>query len=198
MIVINHKWDKLRVHVASLMDHLLSIGSLGLGEPSLRSNTAFGAQLEPVQTTPQLVHQSSGTASSRTAIYRLPDDTGLKVIVEDPNLSEEQILLKILHEQDISNFLPPSCRKRQVIDVTSFDRRPALSFKWANGITLKEWLQKIQVGFQVDSSVRLRAAMAIAKTLSDFHSGGVVYNLLKPENSESANNDDDMTLVKMK
>lgn len=66
--------------------------------------------------------------------------------------------------------------------MTSFNKRPALSFKWASGITLKEWLQKVQIGAHVDLNVRLRAAMAISKTLSDFHDGGVVYNSLTPEN----------------
>jgi len=66
--------------------------------------------------------------------------------------------------------------------VTSFNRRPALSFKWAGGITLKEWLQKVQAGPQGDFNVWIRAAMAIAKTLSEFHEGGVVYNSLTPEN----------------
>ena len=34
----------------------------------------------------------------------------------------------------------------------------------------------------VDLNVRLRAAMAIVKTLSSFHDGGIVYNSLSPEN----------------
>ena len=157
------------------MDHQLSLGSLGLGGPSTRSITFFGASSDPAQTSPQLVYQSNGTA-----IYRL-HDKGFKVIL-DRNSSNEQTIRKLLHEQNVSNFLPSSCRKRQVTDVTSFNRRPALSFKWASGITLKEWLQKIHAGLLVDLNVHLRAAMAIAKTLSDFHNGGVVYNCLKPEN----------------
>jgi len=157
------------------MDHQLSLGSLGLGGASTRSDTSFGSSSDPSQTSPQLVYESNGTA-----IYRL-HDKGFKVIL-DPNLSNEQIIRKLLHEQNVSNFLPSSCRKRQVTNVTSFNRRTALSFKWASGITLKEWLQKVQIGPLVDLNVRLRAAMAIARTLSDFHDGGVVYNGLIPEN----------------
>jgi hypothetical protein len=69
-----------------------------------------------------------------------------------------------------------------VTDVTSFNRRPALSFNWASGITLKEWLHKVKTGPEVDLIIRLRAAMAIARTLSEFHDGGVVYNCLTAEN----------------
>ena len=66
-----------------------------------------------------------------------------------------------------------------MIDVTTFNRRPALIFEWVNGITLKKWLT---TGNHLDLDIRLRASMAIAKTLSDFHEGGVVYNSLSPEN----------------
>ena len=55
------------------------------------------------------------------------------------------------------------------------------SFKWANGITLKEWLQNASSQAS-DLDVRLRAAMAIAKSLAAFHDGGVAYNNLTPEN----------------
>ena len=123
---------------------------------------------------PELVHQSD-----RTLVYRLKDK-GFKVPI-DPSPLEEQIE-RLAHEQYVSKFLPSTCRKRNVVEVSSFDGRPALCFQWANGITLKEWLQKDQLRPQVDLNVRLRAAMAIAKTLSDFHEGGVTYNCLSPEN----------------
>jgi len=91
----------------------------------------------------------------------------------------------------------------------------AMHYKWSNGITLTEWMHKVQQGVglattdltfpslhnttynrRVSSSpaptaddtkssrlnVRLRAAMAITKTLSEFHSGGVVHNNISPEN----------------
>jgi hypothetical protein len=125
--------------------------------------------------------------------------------------------LRLLHEQNISKFLPPSTRKRVVEYVKTFNGQPALYFKWSQGVTLKEWMVKVQnrggmgssMGgshphgggtmygggghhyqqgglFQssgyVDLNVRLRAAMAIVKTLSSFHDGGIVYNSLSPEN----------------
>jgi len=159
------------------MDPLTSLGSLGLegGHGELAS---FGTpEILPEDighTVPQLIHRGSSVA-----IYRLYE-SGFKVLLT-PNPQEEDIL-KLLHEQNISQFLPVSCRKRQVTDVTSFNKLPALSFKWVNGTTLKEWLHSVQNGPQVDLNVRIRAAMAIAKTLSDFHDGGVVYNSLTPEN----------------
>ncbi len=174
------------------MDQLASLGSLGLGgggvgggggggRPFRRvSSPSIGSAGSPPQTTPQLVHQSD-----RTAIYRLYD-TGYKVnLLTTPanhNNNKEQ-MLKLLHEQNVSTFLPLTCRKRQVTEVTTFNNMPALRYQWASGITLEEWLQNIQVGpHQVDLTVRIRAAMAIAKTLSDFHDGGVVYNSLTAKN----------------
>ena len=151
----------------STMDHL----SLGRSSPDLLAIGNGGGNDDEA---PQLVYQGE-----RAAVYRLRDK-GFKVIV-DPSPSDEQIL-RLVHEQHISNFLPSSCRKKNVIEVSSFNGRPALCFKWVNGITLKEWLQKDQFRPQVDLNVRLRAAMAIAKTLSDFHDGGVVCNRLSPEN----------------
>jgi len=126
---------------------------------------------------PRLVYQSV-----TTAVYQLPlEDKGIKVIL-DRNSSDEQIIRKLLHEQYVSNFLPSSCRKRRVIDITSFERQPALTFKWDSGITVNDWIHIARIGPRVDLNVRIRAAMAIAKTLSDFHDGGVVYNRLTPEN----------------
>ena len=106
-------------------------------------------QTTPPIIAPQLTHQSNGTA-----IYRL-NDIGYKVIL-DPAPSEEQTPRLLQHEKNISQFLPTSCHKRQVIDVTTFNDRAALSFKWANGITLKEWLQNVMIGPRVDLDVRLR------------------------------------------
>ncbi|KAL7532855.1 hypothetical protein ACHAXR_004895 [Thalassiosira sp. AJA248-18] len=146
------------------MDHL-SLGSLGLGSDLLPPR-------HPWVTTPHLVYQST-----TTAIYRLRD-TGIKVSL-DPNSSSEELVHKLLREQEISRVLPSSCHKRQTIDVTSFNQWPALTFQWANGITVKEWFENCP---HMDLSVRLRAATAIAKTLSEFHDGGVAYNCLSPDN----------------
>ncbi len=129
--------------------------------------------VEPIQTSPLLVHRSINTV-----IYRL-NDTGFKVILL-PNLEEN--IVKLEHEKKISFFLPSTCHKRQAVDVTSFNGLPALVFKWVHGITVKEWLQKIQIGLDVDMNARLRVAMAISKTLDDFHAGGVVHNNFTTEN----------------
>ena len=153
----------------------MDISSLAITPPSGAEATAeVGDNFRNDVATPQLVYQSNVTA-----VYRL-QDKGIKVLVS-PNVTEEQIL-RLVHEQDISKFLPSSCRKRHVIDVKGFKGDPAIHFKWANGITLKEWLRKAQLRPDVDLSVRLRAAIAIVETLIDFHNGGVVYNNLTPEN----------------
>lgn len=129
--------------------------------------------VEPTQTAPLLVHHKNNTM-----IYRL-NDTGFKVILL-PNLEDN--IARLEHEKKISNFLPSACHKKQAVDVTSFNGLPSLVFKWVHGITVKEWLQKIQVELQVDMNARLRVAMAISKTLHDFHAGGVVHNNLTTEN----------------
>ena len=124
--------------------------------------------------TPQLVYQSNSTA-----IYRLKDK-GIKVLV-DPNPSEEHIC-KLLHEHNISQLLPPTCRKRHVLDVKGFKGDPAIYFQWTRGKTLREWSQKARQRPDVDLNVRLRVAIAIAETLFEFHDGGVVYNNLSSNN----------------
>ena len=126
---------------------------------------------------PLLIYQSG-----RTAIYRFRD-VGFKVVLEEPNHpSPDERNLKFLHEQYVSSLLPPSCRRREVIDITNFNWQPSLNFKWASGLTIDEWLQRAQSGPQWNLNVRVMAAMAVAKTLSDFHKGGVAYNNLTPDN----------------
>jgi hypothetical protein len=133
---------------------------------------------------PQLV-----SVSTSTSIYR-SQDTGIKVIHQSTsNIPPCQtILQKLLHEETISKRLQQnqqcSNNHRNVLQVGSFNGTPALYFKWENGITCNEWLDKVQqihpnvVGF----NVRLRAAMAIARTLSQFHTCSVVYNSLSADN----------------
>jgi len=82
----------------------------------------------------------------------------------------------------VSNFMPLSCRKRQVIDVKGFKGDPAIHFKWADGSTLMEWSQTARRRADVNITARIRAAIAIVKTLVDFHQARVVYNNLSPEN----------------
>ena len=148
------------------------------------------ASSDNVNEGPELVYQSNNTA-----IYRL-NDKGIKAIV-DPNPSEEQIL-QLVHEHNISQFLPPTCRKRNVLDVKGFRGDPAITFQWARDKTLAEWLliarrrstggngvqqqHQQQQQASVDLNVRLRAAIAITETLNDFHTAGVIYNSLSPTN----------------
>jgi len=137
----------------------------------LYSRASF--DVEPIQMAPLLVHHKNNTM-----IYRL-NDTGFKVILL-PNMEEN--IRRLEHEKKVSNFLPSACPKKQAVDVTSFNGLPALVFKWVHGITLKEWLQQFHEELQVDMNARLRVAMAISKTLHDFHMGGVVHNNLTNEN----------------
>lgn len=164
------------VNSSMTMDHLSSRDSLGLEFCPSFSPLEFDREpSNSIQTAPLLVHQSNSTV-----IYRL-NDTGFKVIYL-PNLPEENII-RLEHEKTISSFLPSNCHKRQAVDVTSFNGLPALVFKWVHGMTIKEWLQRVQTAdLKVDMHARLRVAMAIAKTLHDFHTGGVVHNNLTTEN----------------
>ena len=120
---------------------------------------------------PQLIYHSANTT-----IYSL-NDIGYKVLNNCPS---DEAFIKLTHEQNMSQSLPASCNTRQVMDVTNFNYRPALTFKWANGITLKEWLHNYPASHPL--SIRLRAGMAIAKSLSVFHDAGFTYNSLTPEN----------------
>lgn len=169
-----HQLDRNRTSGSGTMDPLSPRASLGL-ELSPSPLEFDNLELEPTHTAPLLVYQNNGTV-----VYRL-NDTGFKVILS-PNLQENTIRLE--HEKQISNFLPPStCHKRQAVDVTSFNGLPALVFKWVNGLTVKEWLQKIQMEYiVVDMNARLGVAMAISKTLHEFHVEGVVHNNLTTEN----------------
>jgi len=131
-----------------------SLSALGIIDGVSEEEILVPQTTQTTPTAPQLTHQSNGTA-----IYRL-NDIGYKVIL-DPTPSEEQTAKLLQHEKNISQFLPTACHKRQVIDVTTFNDRTALSFKWANGITLKEWLQNVMIGPRVDLDVRLRCVRMI-------------------------------------
>lgn len=144
---------------------------MSLGVYKYRSSPA-GSSPPPAQ--PILVYQST-----TTAVYRLVD-IGIKVLlVEHPT---EQHILRLVHEQNVSNYMPPTCQKRQVIDVKGFNGDPAIHFTWVNGNTLTEWLRTDRRGADINIAVRLHAAIAIVKTLVDFHKAGVVYNNLSPDN----------------
>jgi len=139
---------------------------------------------EPIQ----LIHSKSGKN-----VYR-HDKYGYKVLMcpeeEQPGgaaaaaapVSEEQIL-KLVREQTISRYLPHGCKKRRVMDVNGFRGNPALYFEWVEGISLKEWLagrhqQRTKQGVTEE---QLKVAMAITKSLDEFHYGGVACNFLTLE-----------------
>lgn len=122
---------------------------------------------------PVLVHSKGDTN-----IYR-HGELGIKVLMENP--TEEQ-MLKFVHEQNVSRYLPPTCHKRQVIDVKGFKGNPAIHFEWVNGSTLTEWLQTAKRRPDINTTIRMRAAIAIVETLADFHKAGVVYNNLSSDN----------------
>ena len=123
---------------------------------------------------PILIHQSASTA-----VYRL-DDIGIKVLLGE-NPTEDQIL-QLVHEQNVSTYLPPTCQRRQVIDVKGFKGDPAIHFSWVNGSTLADWLMMTQRRSEVNTAVRLQVAIAVVKTLVDFHKANVAYNNLSPDN----------------
>jgi hypothetical protein len=216
------------------MDELsLGLSNWGsLSQPQDNNNTLTNDESNSLHnTSPQLVHQSS-----RTSIYRF-QDKGFKILLGenlgDPQPHQWQIS-QLQHEQNVSLSLPFHCRRREVLNIRPFNGHPiALYFKWSNGITLTEWMQKVQSGTNActelityphnttynrrisssysdstsyasnstrnssfysaapavpphrttdDLNVRLRAAMAVTKTLSEFHEGGVAHGNLTPEN----------------
>lgn len=173
-------------------DAQLSSSFLSSSEPFPRgnnntSNNNDGDDEDSSSNTPQLI-----TRSNRTSIYR-SQDRGIKIIDQhlaaassNNSTTMQSTLQKLLHEETISKLLSAHCNRREVIEVGSFNNSPALFFKWENGITVEEWVGKVQqihpqVGV-VDFNVRLRAAMAIARTLSQFHQKSVAYNALSPKN----------------
>ncbi len=190
-------WDELDFTSSSVAGHAGSNNSsapeltgVGMsrnaatdGVPSRSPQPLLSASPQPtgVMNGPQLVSVSAGTS-----VYR-SQDTGIKLINQSPSTSSNvpQTIQKLLHEETVSKRLRNQCNNhRQVLEVGSFNGSPALYFKWENGITCKEWLDKVQqihphvVGF----NVRLRAAIAIAQTLSQFHQCSVAYNSLSSEN----------------
>ena len=149
---------------------------------------------------PQLliVSKSNGTSIYRSA--QKLNAVGIKVIHQNDHLQAADTpspsnfnltMNKLVHEETVSKLLPPDVNKRHVIEVSSFNGSPALYFKWENGITCEEWLDKVRIQQQTTHpqkeaaakfTVRLRAAVAIAKTLTQFHQSRVVYNALTLEN----------------
>lgn len=118
----------------------------------------------------------------KSIIYRNQDGRGVKVLVDQNRPIEEQFH-RLSHELVVSQHLPFSCHKREVIDVSCRNGKPAMTFQWANGKTLDKWVGNVQNRHEeVDFIVRLRAAMAIVKTVADFHQGGVAINGIAMDN----------------
>ena len=186
------------------------------GDNNINDNAATFSSLSlPSETPPRLststnINDGDGppqlivSKSNGTSIYRSAQKlnaVGIKVIhqnndhlqaADTPSPSNFNLTMnKLVHEETVSKLLPPDVNKRHVIEVSSFNGSPALYFKWENGITCEEWLDKVRIQQQTTHSqkeaaakftVRLRAAVAIAKTLTQFHQSRVVYNALTLEN----------------
>jgi hypothetical protein len=143
-----------------------------------------------------VVSKANGTCIYRSA--RAGDTVGIKVLNQsnihhlnqaagDENSSQmnlNRVMNALAHEETVSKLLPSHVNKRQVIEVGSYNGSPALYFKWESGITCEEWLDKVREQQQTRPRlhVRLRAAVAIAKTLMQFHQSRVVYNSLTLDN----------------
>ncbi len=150
-------------------------------------------------------------ALSATAVAAAPKTSPAMAI------SEEQIL-RLVREQTISRYLPNGCKKRRVVDVKGFKGNPSLYFEWVEGVSLKEWMARRNNNNNGDDEdndgnndeigskhpphqagidfmkERLKVAIAITKTLQEFHCGGVAYNFLTLEHiilQWTSNNDND-------
>lgn len=153
-----------------------------LGTSSFSSTAGFVVN-DNIVDTPVIVHRSANTT-----IYR-QQDRGIKVLSSNSSSTDRGMStssyerkMKLQHEQTISRKLPSTCHKRHVLGIAIFRGQTALVFKWANGITLKEWIRKMQLHSQADLQVRLNAALAIVATLRQFHENDVVYNRLTIDN----------------
>ncbi len=174
-----------------------------IGGAAMFSSTSLPAEIRLTTNNdiPQLiVSKPNGTFIYRSA--RAADTAGIKVINQNSNRLQAAenssqssnfnlSMNKLVHEETVSKLLPPDVNKRQVIEVSTFNGSPALYFKWEDGITCEEWLDKVRNQQHsnahsqkeaVTFTVRLRAAVAIAKTLTQFHQSRVVYNALTLEN----------------
>lgn len=160
-----------------------------------------------------LMCDDEAALSATAAVAAMPKTTSSPVVI-----SEEQIL-RLVREQTISRYLPNGCKKRRVVDVKGFKGNPSLFFEWVEGVSLKEWMAGTNNNNHGDENIdgntdeigskhpqaridfmkdRLKVAIAITKTLQEFHYGGVAYNFLTLEHiilqwtgSKDNDNDDD-------
>ena len=156
-------------HLTEVID-ALSVGERG------------GANSEPREY--ELLHESE-----TTRIFRSDDGQGIKVLT-DPNLSLDERLELFQFEQRVSYSLPPSCSQRKVLHIENGEGVPGMYFEWVDGVTVDEWLRPevdTQLSEQTDSTnmdliARLKVAVAITKTVCDFHEAGLFHGHLSLEN----------------
>ncbi|KAL7554265.1 hypothetical protein ACHAWF_017700, partial [Thalassiosira exigua] len=124
------------------------------------------------QTTHQkhLIYQSS-----TTKIYRHGLDCGVKLV----DISKASC---VENEVRASKHLPPSCNARRIGKVEENGQELWVHFEWANGVTLEEWARSRKERCRDDMKARLRVAIAIAKSLCDFHEASVVHHKLSHTN----------------
>ena len=140
---------------------------------SLCGELSFGPNdKNDVENTPRLVY-----SSSTTEIYRYGEDKGIKFSSQE----------RIGHEERISHHLPLSCPRQKIFNLEQCadGGRFSYHFEWVNGVTLAEWLtnQTHQRNSQeTQLKTRLRVAIAIAKTVGEYHDAGVAHNKLSVSN----------------
>jgi len=126
--------------------------------------------------------------SSTTQIYRQGKEGGIKVILAgaghcpnpDPSaVTREESISRLEIERRISNHLPQSLSQRKITKLDAFNGNPAVFFEWVDGITLSKWLEQ---GPVFDLNHRLRTAIAITRTLAEYHAVGVAHNRLSTSN----------------
>ncbi len=129
-----------------------------------------------------LAHKSNSTEIYRVTKTAITVDLGIKVIA-DESMPLMQQYESLRREQKISAFLPSSVRRRHVLDLKKFvDGRPGLWFKWERGTTLEAWLQAADRGdHELTQTARVKIAMAVTRTLSQFHANGVYCRKLSPK-----------------
>ena len=131
----------------------------------------------------ELLHESKTTRIFRS------NGQGIKVLIY-PSLSSDERLKRLQFEQRVSGRLPPSCSHRRVLHIDNRQGIPGMYFDWVDGVTIEEWLrpqEENQLSRPLDSTTmdliaRLRVALAITKTLCDFHEAGVFHGHLSFQN----------------
>ncbi|KAL7531691.1 hypothetical protein ACHAXR_008840 [Thalassiosira sp. AJA248-18] len=170
----------------------LLLDSLSLGHSSSVDNDNNPMAGDNGNTSCHLVY-----TSSKSKIYRFRHDRGIKVasaITQLEDSKQQEYMHDIMkHEQRISEHLPPSVPKRRVIKLENFQGCHAFHFEWVTGLTLEEWLrnhnnhemvpqnQSNQAQLETTKQ-KLRVAVAITKTLKEYHDAGVAHKKISLSN----------------